>query len=73
MQRDKNFYLTALLLVILALSTWLDINGVWVELPLIVNQAPEGWALPSYLTLAIALSNVGPLIIIVLKIILLIV
>ncbi|UJR36692.1 hypothetical protein I4U23_029409 [Adineta vaga] len=64
---DKNFYLTAFLLVIFALSTWLDVNGVWVELPLIVNQAPEGWALPSYLTLAIALSNIGPLIIVLLK------
>ncbi|CAF0914386.1 unnamed protein product [Rotaria sp. Silwood1] len=68
MQPDKSFYLTALLLTIFALSTWLDVNGVWVELPLIVNQAPEGWALPSYLTLAIAISNIGPLIIILLKI-----
>lgn len=68
MQRDRNFYLTAFLLVVFALSTWLDVNGVWVELPLIVNEAPEGWTLPSYLTLAIALSNIGPLIIIVLKI-----
>ena len=65
----RSFYLTALLLVVFALSTWLDINGVWVELPLIVNQAPEGWALPSYLTLAIAISNIGPLIIILFKII----
>ena len=67
MEREKNFYLTAFLLVIFALSTWLDVNGVWVELPLIVNGAPEGWTLPSYLTLAIALSNIGPLIIILLK------
>lgn len=69
MQRDSNFYITAFLLVIFALSTWLDINGVWVELPLIVNKAPEGWSLPSYLTLAIAISNIGPLIIIVFKLI----
>lgn len=69
MQYNKKFYITAFLLVIFALSTWLDINGVWVELPLIVNQAPEGWTLPSYLTLAIALSNIGPLIIIFFKLI----
>jgi riboflavin transporter 2 len=68
MQHNKDFYLTAFLLVIFALSTWLDVNGVWVELPLIVNQAPEGWALPSYLALAIAISNIGPLIIILFKI-----
>ena len=69
MHCDKKFYITAFLFVIFALSTWLDVNGVWVELPLIVNQAPEGWALPSYLALAIALSNIGPFIIILLKII----
>jgi riboflavin transporter 2 len=69
MIHKKNFYFTAFLFVIFALSTWLDINGVWVQLPLIVNQAPEGWTLPSYLTLAIALSNIGPLIIILLKLI----
>ncbi|CAF0855762.1 unnamed protein product [Rotaria sordida] len=68
MEPDKSFYLTAFLITIFALSTWLDVNGVWVELPLIVNQAPEGWALPSYLTLAIAISNIGPLIIILLKV-----
>jgi hypothetical protein len=67
MQRDKNFYFTAFLFVIFALSTWLDVNGVWVELPLIVKTAPEGWALPSFLALAIALSNIGPLIIVLLK------
>ncbi|CAF0807026.1 unnamed protein product [Adineta ricciae] len=67
MLRDKSFTLTALLLIVFALSTWLDVNGVWVELPLIVNEAPEGWSLPSYLTLAIALSNIGPLIIVLLK------
>jgi riboflavin transporter 2 len=68
MQYNTNFYLTAFLLVIFALSTWLDVNGVWVELPLIVNKAPEGWTLPSYLTTAIALSNIGPIIIVLLKI-----
>ena len=68
-RQEKNFYATAVLLVIFALSTWLDVNGVWVELPLIVNQAPEGWALPSNLTLAIALSNIGPLILMLLKVI----
>ncbi|CAF1030086.1 unnamed protein product [Adineta ricciae] len=67
MLRDRSFTLTALLLIVFALSTWLDVNGVWVELPLIVNEAPEGWSLPSYLTLAIALSNIGPLIIVLLK------
>ncbi|CAF5065266.1 unnamed protein product, partial [Rotaria socialis] len=39
---EKNFNITAFLFVVLALSTWLDLNGVWVELPLIANEVPEG-------------------------------
>lgn len=68
MKRDRGFYITAVLLIVFGLSTWLDVNGIWVELPLIVNEAPEGWALPSYLTLAIAFSNIGPIIIMLLKV-----
>ncbi|XP_041060404.1 solute carrier family 52, riboflavin transporter, member 3-A [Carcharodon carcharias] len=42
-------------------GSWVAINGLWVELPLIVNVLPEGWDLPSYLTVIIQLANVGPL------------
>lgn len=66
---EKKFHITAVLFVVLALSTWLDINGVWVELPLIVNRLPEGWALPSILSFAIALSNAAPILLMLLKLI----
>ncbi|KAL8179749.1 UNVERIFIED_CONTAM: hypothetical protein K2H54_072308 [Gekko kuhli] len=42
-------------------GSWMAINGVWVELPLLVNRLPEGWYLPSYLIILIQLANVGPL------------
>ncbi|XP_077192478.1 solute carrier family 52, riboflavin transporter, member 3 [Paroedura picta] len=42
-------------------GSWMAINGVWVELPLLVNRLPEGWYLPSYLIIIIQLANVGPL------------
>ncbi|XP_061759997.1 solute carrier family 52, riboflavin transporter, member 3-A [Nerophis ophidion] len=45
------------------LGSWVAVNGLWVELPLIVNTLPEGWDLPSYLTVIIQLANVGPLLI----------
>ncbi|XP_041080470.1 solute carrier family 52, riboflavin transporter, member 3-A isoform X2 [Polyodon spathula] len=44
-------------------GSWVAINGLWVELPLIVNELPEGWYLPSYLTVIIQLANVGPLLV----------
>ncbi|XP_053101963.1 riboflavin transporter 2-like [Hemicordylus capensis] len=50
-----------LLAGLLGTGSWVAINGVWVELPLLVASAPEGWLLPSYLTVITQLANVGPL------------
>ncbi|XP_063780824.1 solute carrier family 52, riboflavin transporter, member 3-B-like [Pseudophryne corroboree] len=48
---------------LLGLGSWVAINGVWVELPLLVPHAPEGWELPSYLSLLIQFANIGPLVV----------
>ncbi len=45
------------------LGSWVAVNGLWVELPLIVNTLPEAWELPSYLTVIIQLANLGPLLV----------
>lgn len=45
------------------LASWVAVNGLWVELPLIVNALPEAWELPSYLTVIIQLANLGPLVV----------
>ncbi|CAF0851020.1 unnamed protein product [Rotaria sordida] len=55
------------LIIIFNLSTWIDINSVWIELPLIVNSAPEHWRLPSILSLVISLANIFPLIVAILR------
>lgn len=47
--------------MVFAIASWIDLNGVWVEVPLMVNVLPEGWALPSYLVIIIQIANVGPL------------
>ncbi|KAM7541986.1 hypothetical protein Aperf_G00000005504 [Anoplocephala perfoliata] len=51
----------AVLLIFFGLSSWIAINGLWMELPLLVNVLPEGWNLPAYLSILIQLANVGPL------------
>ncbi|XP_008304321.1 riboflavin transporter 2-like [Stegastes partitus] len=53
--------LTHLLSCLFGLGSWVSINGLWVELPLLVPQIPEGWYLPSYLSVLIQMANVGPL------------
>ncbi|XP_076131861.1 solute carrier family 52, riboflavin transporter, member 3-A [Alosa pseudoharengus] len=45
------------------LGSWVAVNGLWVELPLIVTVLPEGWDLPSHLTVIIQLANLGPLLV----------
>lgn len=55
--------LVHLLACTFGLGSWVAINGLWVELPLIVNELPEGWELPSYLTVIIQLANLGPLLV----------
>ncbi|NXO59967.1 S52A3 protein, partial [Aramus guarauna] len=42
-------------------GSWMAINGLWVELPLLVTVLPEQWDLPSYITIIIQMANVGPL------------
>ncbi|XP_058535971.1 solute carrier family 52, riboflavin transporter, member 3-like [Ochotona princeps] len=55
--------LTHLLVCIFGTGSWVAINGLWVELPLLVTELPEGWNLPSYLTVVIQLANIGPLLV----------
>ncbi|XP_074148976.1 solute carrier family 52, riboflavin transporter, member 3-like [Sminthopsis crassicaudata] len=55
--------LTHILICIFGSGSWVAINGLWVELPLLVERLPEGWKLPSYITIIIQLANVGPLLI----------
>lgn len=42
-------------------SAWLSVNSLFTELPILVQSAPEGWNLPSYLSILIQLANIGPI------------
>ncbi|NXD86459.1 S52A3 protein, partial [Halcyon senegalensis] len=53
--------LTHLLACAFGMGSWVAINGLWVELPLLVAVLPEQWDLPSYITIIIQMANVGPL------------
>ncbi|XP_011907758.1 PREDICTED: solute carrier family 52, riboflavin transporter, member 3 [Cercocebus atys] len=56
-------FLMHLLVCVFGMGSWVTINGLWVELPLLVMELPEGWYLPSYLTVVIQLANIGPLLV----------
>ncbi|KAK2496508.1 hypothetical protein MC885_013794 [Smutsia gigantea] len=55
--------LTHVLVAVFGMGSWAAINGIWVELPVVVKDLPEGWSLPSYLSVLVALGNLGLLVV----------
>ncbi|XP_040117452.1 solute carrier family 52, riboflavin transporter, member 2 isoform X3 [Oryx dammah] len=55
--------LTHLLVALFGMGSWAAVNGIWVELPVVVKNLPEGWSLPSYLCVLVALGNLGLLVV----------
>ncbi|CAM5087853.1 unnamed protein product [Eretmochelys imbricata] len=53
--------ITHVLVALFGMGSWVAVNSLWVELPVVVKWLPEGWNLPAYLSVLIALGNVGPL------------
>lgn len=51
-----------ILVILFGLGSWVAVNGMWVELPILVDQSAEGWNLPSYITIITQIANIGPLI-----------
>lgn len=59
-RKGRNWFVDALC-VFFGMGAWISVNGMWVELPLLVQTLPEGWALPSYMSIVIQIANVGPI------------
>ncbi|XP_018394478.1 PREDICTED: solute carrier family 52, riboflavin transporter, member 3-A [Cyphomyrmex costatus] len=53
--------LVDLLTLMFGLGAWIGVNGVFVQLPLIVHTAPEGWSLPVYMVMLVQIANLGPI------------
>ncbi|XP_028285971.1 solute carrier family 52, riboflavin transporter, member 2-like [Parambassis ranga] len=49
------------LMALFAMGSWISVNSLWVEVPVVVNELPEGWNLPAYLSVLIAFGNLGPI------------
>lgn len=49
------------LVALFAMGSWISVNSLWVELPVVVRELPEGWNLPAYLSVLIAFGNLGPI------------
>jgi len=58
---QRRRVLVDLLAILFGISSWISINGLWVELPMLVSHLPEQWALPSYLSIIVQIANIGPI------------
>lgn len=56
--RNRNLFVDALA-IIFGISGWIGITAVFLELPLIVEKAPEGWKLPSYIAILVQAGNIA--------------
>ena len=50
------------LVVLFGVGSWVAVNGIWVELPVLVQEAPEAWKLPSIFAVVIQIANIGPIV-----------
>lgn len=57
---DMNI-LVCILTILFGMGSWISINGIFIELPILVNELPEDWSLPSYLVVAVQIGNIGPI------------
>lgn len=54
-------FLVDILAILFGISAWIIINSTFVQLPLMVQTQPEGWNLPSYISVIVQIANVGPI------------
>lgn len=50
-----------ILVLLFGLGAWIGVNGIYVQLPLLVNTAPEGWSLPAHMAMLVQFANLGPI------------
>ncbi|XP_076637417.1 solute carrier family 52, riboflavin transporter, member 3-A [Colletes latitarsis] len=50
-----------LLALMFGLGAWVGVNGIYVQLPLLVNVSPEGWSLPAHMVMLVQFANLGPI------------
>uniref|UniRef100_A0A7I4YWV6 Riboflavin transporter n=1 Tax=Haemonchus contortus TaxID=6289 RepID=A0A7I4YWV6_HAECO len=50
------------LVIIFGSSSWMGTNSVWMQLPLLTQDLPEGWGLPSFLAAVVQIACIGPLV-----------
>lgn len=59
---ENRSIIVDILSIFFGIGSWIGINSIFLQLPLFVETAPEGWSLPSYIVVIIQIGNIGPII-----------
>nr|XP_027194024.1 solute carrier family 52, riboflavin transporter, member 3-like isoform X2 [Dermatophagoides pteronyssinus] len=59
--KPKAIVRISILALLFGTGSWIALTGLWLEMPLLLQQLPEQWRLASYLNIMIQLANIGPL------------
>lgn len=54
-------YFVDILIIFFGISAWIGITGIYLQLPQIVDTAPEAWKLPSYIVIIVQCGNIASL------------
>ncbi|KAJ8688228.1 hypothetical protein QAD02_024023 [Eretmocerus hayati] len=52
--------LVDILALLFGIGAWVGVNGIYVQLPLLVDSSAEKWTLPAYMVMIVQLANSGP-------------
>ncbi|XP_043792258.1 solute carrier family 52, riboflavin transporter, member 3-A-like [Apis laboriosa] len=64
---EKTYIVVHFLIILFGISSWIGINGIFIQIPVLINTSPEGWLLPVYLVSVTQTANFGPLLYIILQ------
>ncbi|OXU19370.1 hypothetical protein TSAR_015344 [Trichomalopsis sarcophagae] len=53
--------LVDVLALLFGVGSWVGVNGIYVQLPLLITTAPEGWSLPAHMVMIVQFANLGPI------------
>lgn len=56
--KKRNLFVDALT-ILFGISSWIGVTSVFLQLPLLVSTAPEGWNLPSSMAITVQTANIG--------------
>lgn len=59
--RGEHNYLLSALCISFGMATWLPVNAIYTQMPILTQYTPEGWSLPSYFSVLVQIANVAPI------------